>query len=255
MGNGKKKEIKFEHSREMRYGCEMDAPLKNARWEQVAILIAAGMQRAIAYRQVFPESSARSARSSCATLVARPTVKARIQAIQQDTLTQYSTRRSMSRDALHDWLSAIVDHGLMGKDKDKVPPRDRLKAASLLASIGGYHAPARSEKLSLHASIDATAAQEDFAKRLAAAKQIKGEGGPEEREVVVTPLAHNMDSEIPGVDSGNSDMEYGALAPSEDKDTVDKIEPSLESASDSQADNKVDSSRESPLDPEMGHGL
>ena len=215
----------------------MDEPLKNARWEQVAILIAAGMQRAAAYRQIYPDSSARAARSSCATLVARPSVKARIQAIQQDTLTQYNTRRTMSRDQLHDWLSIIVNEGVMGKDP--VPIKDRLKAATLLASIGGYHAPARSEKLSLTANVDATAQQTDFAKRLAAAKQIKGEGGPEEKEVVVTHPTRNVDSELIGSESGNSD----------------KVKPSLESASDSQAVEKVDSSRESPLDPEAGHGL
>ncbi len=244
----------------------MDAtqPLRNLRHEKVCQLAATGVTLIAAYIATYGCSKT-SARGSVGNLRALPMIQARITAIQKDSLTQYDAR--MTRDALHDWLTIVVDKGLMGKTV--VPPRDRLKAASLLASIGGYHAPARSEKLSLHASLDVTKSHTDFSKRLAAAKQIKGEGGTEERGVVVTPLAHTGDSEVSGTDSiessppthtgdqelsGESEEVLNQSMDSAASSGPDKVEPSLESASDSQAVDKVDSSKESPLDPKMGHG-
>ena len=207
----------------------METPLRNSAWERFAVLVASGIKQATAYKTVYTDSSANAARSSACTLRAKPNVSARIESLKEDTLEHFN---AYTRDRLHSWLATVVEKGTMGTVE--VPPRDRLKAASLLASIGGYHAPARSEKLSLHASIDATAQHTDFAKRLAAAKQIKGGGGQEQVGVVVTPLTRNMDSEIP------SDLDGGK---------ADKLGPSLDSVPDSVDAIEDDSLGESPSAP------
>lgn len=53
--------------------------LKNAKWEQVAQLAAQGIDQTHAYLTVYPKSSEAAARSSAATLLANPSVRARVQ--------------------------------------------------------------------------------------------------------------------------------------------------------------------------------